>query len=258
MRTLAIFLLLATAAVAARAQSTVTFEWKGEVQPGQTIEVRNINGSIQAQTSTGNEVEVTVQITGSTPDPNSVRIDAVPHDGGVLLCTIYEGHTVPDHCTPNGSLSTNLNGSDIRVSYTVKVPAGVAFQPKTVNGNLSIDLPGSAVSAETVNGQILLTSGGPARASTVNGSILAVVGAITGTGTREFTAINGAVDLQIPGNAQASVQANTILGHITTDFGLPVHKALIGSWATGDLNGGGPMLVLGTVNGSIHLRKAIE
>jgi len=68
--------------------------------------------------------------------------------------------------------------------------------------------------------------------------------------------VNGAVDLEVPESSRATVRAHTVWGWLTNDFGLQVHRALVGSWFSGDLNGGGAGLVLDTVNGSIHLRRA--
>ena len=61
--------------------------------------------------------------------------------------------------------------NDVKVDFTVIVPAGVAFVGRTVNGGVkAIDLTGD-VEARTVNGNITLATGGYARAKTVNGSI---------------------------------------------------------------------------------------
>ncbi len=133
------------AALTAPAQGTATFEWKGTIQAKQTLEIRNINGDIKAETAPGPDVEISVRIVGTRPDPGAIRINVVQHDGGILVCTIYEGLSHPDHCAPDQTPTLSLTNSDIRVTYTVRVPADVDFVPRTVNGNISADLPGGAI-----------------------------------------------------------------------------------------------------------------
>lgn len=257
MRFLATLAIL-SAALRATAQPAATFEWKGGIQAGQSLEIRNIIGDIKAEAASGADVEVLVRITGTYPDPSTIRIDVVQHDGGVLLCTIYQGLSTPDHCAIDQTPNLVLSNSDIRVNYTVRVPSGAAFLPRTVNGSIVADLPESPVTAATVNGQIVLSTNSPASAATVNGSILAALGNVGWEGSREFRAVNGSVDLQIPAGAAAAVRANTVWGFITNDFGLEVHRTVVAGWMAGDINGGGPRLALTTVNGSIHLRKPAE
>jgi hypothetical protein len=237
------------------AQPPATFEWKGAIQARQTLEIRNINGDIKAEAADGSDVELSVRIVGTRPDPRTIKIDVVQHDGGILLCTIYQGLSQPEYCTPQQTPSIALNNSDIRVTYTVKVPASVTFLPRTVNGNITADLPDSPISAATVNGRIVLGTNMPADAHVVNGSILATLGNIDWTGEREFAAVNGAIDLAIPDAAHATVRANSVLGYLANDFGIPVHRSIIGSSYSGDINGGGPGIAMGTVIGSIHLRR---
>ena len=89
------------AAVTASAQGPGTFEWSGAIPAGQTLEIRNVIGDIKAETAPGSDVEISVRIVGTRPDPSTIRIDIVPHDNGILVCTIYEGLSSPDHCTPD-------------------------------------------------------------------------------------------------------------------------------------------------------------
>ena len=138
----------------------------------------------------------------------------------------------------------------------MRVPAGVKFAPRTINGSISADLAESDIAASTINGRIILSTGKPAEAQVVNGSILASLQNVEWTGSREFTAVNGSIDVELPESCHASVRANTVWGFVSNDFGIPVHRGVVGAWLTGDINGGGPGLALTTVNGSIHVRRA--
>lgn len=155
-------------ALTASGQGTATFEWKGAIQAKQSLEIYNVNGDIKAETAPGPDVEISVRIVGTRPDPSTIRIDVVQHDGGIAVCTIYKGLSRPNHCTPGQIPSVSLNNSDIRVTYTVRVPADVSFAPHTINGNVTLDLPDSAIFASTINGRIVLSTGRPADAHVVN------------------------------------------------------------------------------------------
>jgi len=163
----------------------------------------------------------------------------------------------PDSLCRIGSISKTftLTNNNIRVIYSVRVPAGVLFVPKTVNGNVTAGLPDSAISATTVNGRIVLSTTQPTDAHLVNGTILATLGDTAWEDSRAFSAVNGTIDLEVPASLHASVRASNIWGSLTNDFSIPVHRNLVGSWFEGSLNGGGPRLLLTTVNGSIHLRQ---
>ncbi len=244
------------AALAPMAAFAATFQWTGAAQPKQTVEIRNVIGDIKAETATGSEVEISVRVVGTRPDPDTIRIDVVQHDGGILVCTIYQGLSRPESCTPDKTPSVTLTNTDVRVHYAVRIPADVRLVARTVNGNVTVDLADSPVSVNTVNGKVVLSSNRPADVHVVNGSIVASLGAVDWADSHEFSSVNGAVDLELPTDCNATVRATTTFGPIMTDFALSVHRALIGSWVYGDINAGGPLLFMSTVNGSIHLRRA--
>ena len=247
----AIFLM----AVAPLGLNAATFEWTGAIQPEQSIEIRNINGDIRAEPATGPDVEISVQITGTHPDPDSIYIDVVPHAGGILFCTIYRGLSRPEYCTPDKSPSVSLQNSDIKVSYIIHVPAHVNLIARTVNGAITADLPDSRVSLHTVNGRVVLSTNRPADVNVVNGTVLATLGAIDWADSHEINTVNGAIDLRLPENDPVTIRAAVAVGPIITEFPLMVHRTIVGSWLYDSLNGGGPLLFLNTVNGSIHLRR---
>jgi hypothetical protein len=184
MRTILLPAILLATTLTASALEPVTFEWKAEMQPGQILEIWNINGNIKSEAAVGSEAEISVQITGTKPDPGSIQIDVVPHSGGILACTIYKGLSRPEYCLPGLEPSLSLNNSDIRVEYSLKVPAGVTLVAKTVNGRITASLPASEIAANAVNGQIAVSTRMPVIANLVNGTILASLEGENWAGTR--------------------------------------------------------------------------
>jgi len=66
---------------------------------------------------------------------------------------------------------------------------------------------------------------------------------------------DGSVDLEVPGDLQANVDASTHDGHISMGLPLTVEGSFSSSSIHGKLNGGGQTLTIRTGDGSIHLSK---
>jgi len=259
-RSIAITTLILSAAAFAWADDGSTFQWQGEMQPGQTLAIRGVNGGVTADLAPGALASVTAVKTVPGDDPSIVRIQVVPGDGGVTVCAVYPGfQTSADH--PCGGQGSDVTVTGILVAFTVHVPAGVALDATTVNGDVRASGLTGSVRAVTVSGQIALTVDGPAQANTVNGSIVAVLGKVDWTGTRAFATVNGSIDATIPASADVVVHASTVTGAISTGFPLVVNgwsgfSCGVPPTLNGTLGLGGRGLDLATVNGSIHLRKS--
>ena len=256
MRTLPALVLLAQGLLAA---DTPAFEWREYLAPEQSLEIITVVGSIRVETSDGPLTEVLAYKVGSRPDPSTVPVEAVWYEGGAVVCALFPSHNgTPNVCKPDAPISTSLVNSDLKVNFVVHVPAGVKLRCRTVNGAIDVAVAGNPVSAITVNGQIHLAGTRDAAATTVNGSISASLGDPAWTGKREFRTVNGSVDVQLPATADTNVRADLIAGSMASDFPLEIHHRLVGWWMEGVLGSGGRDLVLSTVNGSIHLRRAAE
>lgn len=242
---------LALAALPAAAED---FSWRGRVGAGQTLEIRGVNGGITAEAS-GGEVEVTAVKRGRRSDPSTVEVKVVEHSGGVTICAVYPSKGLRRNtCEPGGGHS-NTNNDDVQVEFAVKVPAGVKLGAHTVNGGVTVTDVEGDVEAETVNGDVSVSSGGLVKAETVNGSIDAKFGRADWTGTLEFETVNGSITLALPADLSADVDAEVLNGRIATDFGVGGDLRQTKRTLKGTIGGGGRGLDLETVNGSITLKK---
>jgi hypothetical protein len=236
------------------------FRWQGRLAAGQAIEVKGVNGRIEARPASGPEVEVTAVKRGRRSDPASVEIKVVEHGGGVTICAVYprpDGER-PNECAPGQRGRTNTRDNDVAVDFTVRVPSGADFVGRTVNGDVvARGLPADA-EAHTVNGSVEVEAGGHTLAGTVNGSIRARMGRADWTGEADFKTVNGSITLELPADAAADVVARTVNGAIDTDFPLAVSGRVSRRRLSGTIGGGGRRLSLETVNGAIHLQKAPE
>ncbi len=262
MRTIAIIVGLGAAALSLAPQGRgtaqgqgETFEWRGRVEPGKTLEIRNVNGAIHAAPASGNEVVVTAVKSGRRSDPSEVKIEVVPHDGGVTICAVYPAKNGrPNECRPGGGRN-NTDNNDVEVDFTVQVPARVAFVGATVNGDVQVRDVGGDVRATTVNGDVDVTAAGLVEAETVNGSVHAAMGRADWTGAMAFKTVNGSITVQVPANLSAVLDASTVNGDIESDFPITVQGRFGPRRLHGTIGDGGRQLRLETVNGGIEIRK---
>jgi hypothetical protein len=237
------------------ADASDAFHWKGKVPAGQQVEIRGINGSIHAEPALGNDVEVVAHKTGQpSDDVAAIEVQVVEHDGGVTFCAVYpsgNGHHAA--CLPGANSPLNAISNDVNVDFLVRLPKGVRFVGRTVNGQVEAKSLQSDTEAHTVNGNVRLSTAGAAVGETVNGSIIASVGKINSAS--KFSTVNGGITLEMPLSAAAEVHAGTKNGHIHTDFPLSMHDEFASRRADGVIGNGGPDLTIVTVNGTINLRR---
>ncbi|HEX3558390.1 MAG TPA: DUF4097 family beta strand repeat-containing protein [Pyrinomonadaceae bacterium] len=234
------------------------FRWHGPVAAGRVVEIKGVNGSIEATPSSGGEVEVVAVKRARRSNPDDVRIEVVQHGEGVTICAVYpnvEGQRA-NTCAPGNEGHMSTRDNDTSVEFTVRVPAGVRFTGRTVNGKVEADNMSADVEATTVNGNVNVSTVGLARAKTVNGSITAVMGRADWSDELEFKTVNGSIELSFPASLSAEVEAKTLNGQISTDFPLTVQGTFGRRHLSGTIGGGGRELRLETVNGSVQIRRA--
>ena len=234
------------------------FEWKGSLKPGQTLEIKGINGGIHAKGGAGAAALVTAVKKARRSDPASVQIKPVEHAGGVTICAVYP--TPPgspaNECAPGEGGRMNSKDNDVQVEFTVQVPEGVRFVGRTVNGGIEASGITADAEARTVNGGVVLDATGTARAETVNGGITARLGRTDWSGALKLKTVNGGIEMTMPEGLSADVKASTVNGDIQTDFPLTVTGKISRRKLEGTIGSGGRLLELETVNGGIELRKA--
>ena len=239
-----------------RAAAQTEFHWKGRIAAGKAIEIKGVNGDVRAVAGSG-ETEVTAAKHAHRSDPDEVKIEVVEHEDGVTICAVYPSDGRRENrCGSGEGGHMSVRDNDVRVDFTVRVPAGVKFIGNTVNGEVEAGGLASDVAANTVNGGIRISTSGSAEAHTVNGSIVASIGRADWSDALEFRTVNGGITLDLPANLSTEVRAETVNGDIVTDFPLVVTGRLGPRRVHGTIGSGGRQLALATVNGSIKLRKS--
>jgi hypothetical protein len=247
---IAVLLAVSCAAWAAQVED---FEWRGAIARGRLIEIRGINGDIHALPSVSGQVEVLAKVTNEGGDAGPVEVRMVPGDNGVTVCAAKPGA----ECMPHDQQS-RADRPGTRVDFYVRVPEGVGFLGRTVNGAVEADSLRSDVQAYTVNGQVRISTTGSAQARTVNGSITASLQNPFWRKSPRFSTVNGGIVLTLPRDSSTRLRAETRNGKVLTDF-----AALRGKITDQQIDarlGSGRIrtpLTLHTINGTIQIKGVL-
>ena len=140
------------------------------------------------------------------------------------------------------------------VAYTLTVPRSARLEDvSNVNGSIQIDGVRGHVKASTVNGALRAVGlGGSAELSSVNGAVKAAFVSLAQVQSVSASTVNGAVELELPAQANADVSAHTVNGRISGDVNVKKN------WPVGNevktwLGEGGAKINLGTVNGGVRI-----
>lgn len=248
---------IALSMIAAPAAGQEAWSWNGTVAPGQTIEVKGVNGAIRAVPASGSEVRVRVTKRARRDDPGDVRMVVLEHARGVTICAVYphQPDRQPNECAAGSGGRNNVQNNDVTVEWEVEVPRGVHLTARTVNGSIEAGGMSGNVIARTVNGQIDVATSGIAQAFTVNGSIDATLGRSDWEDELAFRTTNGSVIVRFTRDLNAQVDASTVTGSIETDFPLEVRGRFMNRRLNGTVGSGGRTLSMETTNGRIELRR---
>jgi DUF4097 and DUF4098 domain-containing protein YvlB len=159
-----------------------------------------------------------------------------------------------------------------------------SVEADSVNGNVDVTTGDGSITVQGAKGHIHLKSGdGHIEARGLDGTVDASAGdghisvegrfdgltirsgdgsvtarAVAGSKVASNWSIHtgdGSVDLTVPGDLQANVDASTNDGHISMGLQVTVEGTFSSSSIHGKLNGGGQSLTIRTGDGSIHLSK---
>jgi DUF4097 and DUF4098 domain-containing protein YvlB len=211
------------------------------LQPGGSVELQNVNGTVDVQGWDRNEIEIRAVKTAKQKESDlervSIEVDARPD--AISIATRYPQN----------------EGVEVAVEYTIHVPHGARVEHiGTVNGTLRIAGVEIVEDLHTVNGNIeVFEAGGSVHAHTTNGNVhleLAHLGDKNGA-TAETT--NGSVVLALPSSAQADLEARCLNGNFYSELPIAMESSQRPREMHGKLGHGGVPIHLRTVNGGIRV-----
>ena len=217
------------------------------------VELDNINGAVHISTWDQNEVKVdAVKYADSKERLEQARIDIDSGKDHLSIRTKY-----PDH---DLTFNWGSHNNPASVEYTLTVPRTARLDEiKLINGSLDVTGVTGEVHASCINGRLEAHNlSGRADLSTINGHLDAKFDQLRGS-SLELKSVNGSVELTIPSDAKAEIEASTVSGGIDNDFGLHVnHHSFVGHDLRGELGNGGPRIKLSNINGRIEIRHASD
>lgn len=250
-------LVVATALAAcgdATGPELITSDWEGLIDLGDAIEIKGVNGRIEAFPTNGQSVRVTTTKRGLADDPALVRLEVVTHPGGVTICAVYPSPPgePPNECAPGLAGRMNVENNDVEVDFTVLVPEGVDFVARDVNGPVRAEGLLSDSYVYTVNGDATVATSGLGEAMTVNGSVWGSLSLTSWDGEITFATVNGNVTVELPAAVNAHITSSTVNGTLSSEFG----GTQSGPGAISETLGtGGGRLILSAVNGNVRLER---
>ncbi len=237
---------------------TITREYHEQHEfDGDVVSVETVNGKIFVETWSKNSVDVYAEIEVRSSDKKAARdfMDdveiVVRNRGDELEIKVDRPHD------KSGSFWDWVAGSgrpNLTVNFSIKVPEEMDIEASSVNGAVEIVGIQGQASLSTTNGKIQAEEVlGSVEAHTTNGSIFVDISADNLEDDIVLHTVNGSIKLSLDEDIEADVEASTVNGSINTDFPLEVS----GKWGpknvSGEINGGGAVIELETVNGSISL-----
>ena len=210
-----------------------------EVNPDTTFSFKSPDGNLTVEGWDEERVEVRVTKRGGTAEERrNARVTLKQSDGLFSLAAA---------------------NSPVKVFFEVKLPrrarkvelsSGTAdVEISKLEAPLTVSVRDGSINLEDVRG--------PVEAKSVNGSIDVVYRSAKREGAHKFASVNGSVKVRLIEGMNADVKASVVNGGIDVDgrLGLLAQKRQVGWAVDAPLGGGGELLSIKTVNGSIKINN---
>src|SRR5262249_12213796 len=232
--------------------------WQAKLATGQTLEIINRNGEIEASGASEESAQVDATKKGNG-DYKEAFIEVVEYPDGVTVCAVYAREAKPGRCHRGGVDSESGNfwhNSRATINFSVRVPRGVLLKAETTNGSVHGRDLNSVVEAYTTNGNVEVSTSEWASGHTTNGHVDITMGKADWKGELSLATTNGGITVSLPSSAEFKVKASTTNGNIRTDFPITVMGSFGSKSVSGTVGAGTRDLKLATTNGGIEVRKS--
>jgi DUF4097 and DUF4098 domain-containing protein YvlB len=227
-------------ALPARAFDEV-FDKSYHLDPKGSVELQNVNGSVQIMGWDRDTVEVHAvkKSEHNAADVSRVKIEVAAERNHLSVETHY-----PDD-----------KSVEVSVEYLIHVPRHAELREiDTVNGKVSVRRVDSSGALRSVNGDVeILDSAGRFSAHTTNGDLHLEMRRVDRAAPLDAGTVNGSILIALAPNSSAALDVHTLNGEFQSD--LPLRKGTSGDihQFRGMLGRGGTTLALRTINGGIHI-----
>lgn len=260
-------------------RAETTFSISHNVNGGDWVRIASPNGFIRITQATGggDRVEIRADKDVRRGSVEDVGFVVRRGSGGVTVCAVFDDE---DECDSDGDYRGHdrshgwWNKHQVRVNFTVRIPAGVRVKAGSGNGDVSIEGGGPEVLASSGNGRVTVegasgpvdassgngdirvtTSLGPVTASSGNGSIDVSMDRLDGSPEMNFSTGNGRITVAVPEGFGAELVSSTGNGRVSVDFPIQMRGRLDPSRIRGTIGKGGGRLVMSSGNGDLAIQR---
>jgi len=257
---------------------TKTFAVSGHAR----VRVETDDGAVRVSTGDIKQVEVRVVYSGYKLD-RDLRVNMTQNGDSVEISAKTSG---------NWGFHWGINHTNLQVEVHMPKEADLSVrtgdgsvEADSINGNMDVTTGDGHITVQGAKGNIRFHTGdGHIEARGLDGQVDASSGdghinvegrfdslniktgdgsvsarARAGSKVQQSWTIHtgdGSVDLEIPGDLQANIDASTHEGRISLGLPITVEGTFSSSKIQGKLNGGGALVTIRTGDGSIHLNKS--
>jgi hypothetical protein len=234
------------------AHGDATDEWTRTytLPKGGTLEVVGVNGSIELFPSKTGNVEVTAKrrIRAGTPEDAAAALKQV-----TMMEDVSADHVRIAAPESRRDGDGPFNQRSLVVEYRVGIPEGLDVSLTTQNGRIRVDGVNAKLAIHSTNGGVNVRNlSGTLNADTVNGGMELDLASLSGEARVET--VNGGVRVDLPRDIGASLDAQTVNGGVSVDDAFRLTTTTRErTRIVGQLNDGGPLLWVRTVNGGVRI-----
>jgi len=232
-----------------------------------TLKVELVMGSIKVVSYEGKEI--ILDVTPKKDDDDSQG--NVSENGMKRISTSgsYEV-TAKEH---DNTIIVSTSNPNKTFNLSLKIPQDVKLKLGTVNdGDIEVENVRGELEISNVNGEIKLTNiSGSVVANTINGDVTVSFSSVDPKAPMAFSTLNGDVKVTLPADTKANLKLKSDMGDVFSDFEIEIdktqpkvnkttepgmYKIKKDDWVYGKINGGGPEMLMKTMQGSIYVKKA--
>lgn len=218
-----------------------------ELAPGARVEVFNINGSVNIETSDSKTAEIYIERTAANPESLSRRRVAIECTSGSLR--VYGERT-------STGFWARLFGSNPSERITLKLPRQISLVTKGVNGSIVADEVDGSLEVRGVNGRVQVGSvSGAVDLKGINGNVVLSLEQLN-LDAVALAGINGNIELRLANGVNGYLDAKGMNGRVVSDSSeVTIEKGKQGRyWA--QIGTGGNSISAKGINGNIKLTRS--
>jgi hypothetical protein len=218
-----------------------------ELAPGASVDLSNINGSINIETSDTRVAEIYVERLASSQQALNRRTVTIEADANHLRIRADKGDV---------GFFERLFGSSPTERITLKLPRQIALHTKGVNGALLVGELDGPVDVRGINGRVQIAGANAAEFKGINGNISVGLKQLNSEGV-VLGGINGNIELQLSQGINAEFDAHGINGSVASDLSdVAIEKNKRGNYSGRIGTGGSSLITAKGINGNIRLTRS--